>query len=258
MATDKALKVAAKELNEVLGIEPPINVKGSGDDLTKALKVAIKLITDDDEFTEVTQEVVDELKAAKKAAAPAPPAKKGKAAPVVEEDEEEEEEEEDEEEVIAPAKKGKKVPVVEEDDEDEDEEEVPAPKKGKVAPAPVKGKKVAVVEDDDDEDEDDEPVKPAKKAAKEEKVKAPKKTKEETFKGPGIIKTIVDLIEQSGKEGISIDDIHRKLIKMFPDRDPKSMLSTVKVQVPGRINKEKFPLKKLENGNWRKAPVKKA
>lgn len=160
MATEKALRAAAKEMQDVMGLEPPINVKAPIADLTEQLKEAIEQIQEGDEFSKTTQAIIDEFNATdeeeeeevvapkrKKATAPAPKKK----APVVEDDEEEEEEEEEEddepeEEVVVPKKKGAKKPakkVVEENDEeeDEDEEEAPAPKKGKGKLTPFKGTK---------------------------------------------------------------------------------------------------------------------
>lgn len=92
MATEKELKAAAKELNNVLGVDPPISVKGASiDDLKKDLKTAIELIEADDEFSEETQDVIDELIVEEKK-----PTKKGKKAPVIVEEEEEEEDIEEE------------------------------------------------------------------------------------------------------------------------------------------------------------------
>lgn len=159
MATEKALRSAAKEMQDVMGLEPPINVKAPLADLTDQIKEAIEQIQDGDEFSKTTQAIIDEFNAPeeeeeeveapkrKKAPAPAPAPKKK--APVVEEDEDEdddEEEDEPEEEVVVPKKKGAKKPVkkvVEEDeeDEDDDEEETPAPKKGKGKLTPFKGTK---------------------------------------------------------------------------------------------------------------------
>lgn len=267
-ATQKELKKAVVELNEVLGCDPEINPKGTPEQLVKGIKAAIKLITPADEFTSETEKVLAEFQPAGKAKAEAP-AKKGKAAPVVEDDDEDEDEDDDEDEdeddedndepatpvkksKVAPAtvveKKSKKAPVVEEDDEDEDEDDEP------VVPA-KKSKKAPIVDEDEDEDEDEAPVKKSKKG-KETPAKKEKKSKEEIFKGPGIIKTIQTLLEGSGKKGMSIDEIHKALIVAFPDRDAKSMLNTVRVQVPGRISKEKFELEKLSSGNYRKKVAK--
>ena len=57
----------------------------------------------------------------------------------------------------------------------------------------------------------------------------------------------------AGKKGISREEIHEVLVKKFPDKASESMMNTVKVQVPARINKEKFEVEKLENGKYRKA-----
>jgi hypothetical protein len=130
----KKLRTAAKELNEVLGIKPPINVKLGDKELTEKVMEAIKLINPkEDEFTEVTTEVITALN---------PPAgKKGKKAPVEEEEEDddvEDVEEEDEDEDGNDAEEG-----------EEEEEEVPV-KKGK------KGKKVEVEEEEEEEEDDDD------------------------------------------------------------------------------------------------------
>lgn len=99
--------------------------------------------------------------------------------------------EDDDEEEEKPAKKKAKLPV-----DEEDEDEAPPPKKSKKvvveeddeeeeAPPPKKSKK-AVVEDDEDEDELPPPKKRKAVAARDEEeeelpVKAPEKSKKETF-----------------------------------------------------------------------------
>ena len=70
---------------------------------------------------------------------------------------------------------------------------------------------------------------------------------------PGIIATIVSLIEKSGKKGITKDAILAELKEQFPDRDEASMKNTINVQVPARIGKEKFPVSKLEGGLYYKS-----
>ncbi|MFA5652428.1 MAG: hypothetical protein WC933_03620, partial [Candidatus Paceibacterota bacterium] len=85
-------------------------------------------------------------------------------------------------------------------------------------------------------------IAPAKKV---EKPKGPKKEA-----GPGIIKTIISLIEKAGKKGISKETILAELIEAFPDREEKSMKNTINVQVPARISKEKFELGKTEDGKY--------
>ena len=73
------------------------------------------------------------------------------------------------------------------------------------------------------------------------------KTKSE--KGPGVIATIFSLVSQSGKKGISKQEILDKLTEMFPDRASEGMEKTINVQLPGRMSKErKVKIVKLESG----------
>lgn len=197
-ATEKELKKAAKELNE-LGFEPAWNPKGSTEDTVKWLANAVKFLEADDVLTEETQAVVDELKAAKVPAKKEVPAPKGKKVPIVEEEEEEAEEvpepeEEVEEEVVAP-KKGKKAPVVE---DAEEEEEVPAAK-------PAKGKKEV-------------PAPKAKPAKAEKAAKAPKAKKEKTISPTYLVRFAV-----CENPGISIAELFEVLKKAGADMAPISI-----------------------------------
>lgn len=164
MLSEKALRAAAKEVNDVVGVEPPINTKAPVSELIEKLKEAKETVIDpeQDEFTEATQAVLDEL-----------------------------------------------------DAEEEAEEEAP------------------------------------KKKAPKKKGTAPKKAGEPGK--PGIIATIVSLIEESGKKGITKAEILKELVDRFPERSEDSMKNTINVQVPARINKEKFPVKKLEGDRYCKA-----
>jgi hypothetical protein len=45
------------------------------------------------------------------------------------------------------------------------------------------------------------------------------------------------------------------LIKRFPDKEAASMKNTINVQVPYRINKERFQLEILKNGNFAKKEI---
>lgn len=207
------LIAAAKELNELLGVDPEIPTKKSADEdlIIEKLCEAAELIEEGDEVSEETIEVLTEI-----------------GAPGFEAEEQEEEAEEVEEK---PAKKGKKVA------------EKPADKK--------KAKKEEAEEVEEEEDE--KPAKKsAKKEEKKPAAKkeAPAKKKE---KGPGVIQTIADLIEGAGKKGISKDDILKELEETFPDKALDSMKGTINVQVPNRISKERFLVERLENGNYRKA-----
>lgn len=72
-------------------------------------------------------------------------------------------------------------------------------------------------------------------------------------KGKGVIVLIVKTIEDAGKKGVSKDEILEVLVKAFPNRERKSLKSTISVQVPNRITKEKFPVEKTKEGKYRKA-----
>ncbi len=68
--------------------------------------------------------------------------------------------------------------------------------------------------------------------------------------GSGVISTIAELLKSSNK-GISRPQILAKLMEKFPERGEEQMKATVSVQVPSRINKERFELEKLEGGLFR-------
>jgi hypothetical protein len=116
------LLAAAKELNKVLGLEPPIDTKQEVAKIKKLMKEAGELIEPTDTFSVATSKVLDELQGTK-GTTEAPKAK-AKAAP-------------------------KKAEPVEADDDDDDELEVieepadePAPKKApKAKAAPKKAEK---------------------------------------------------------------------------------------------------------------------
>ena len=178
MSTTKELRNAAEELIEVLGLidettEEPIvlkkEVKGKLVELTEGeiveiIKDSAKEITPDDEISDETREVIDEiLNASKKKTSTA----KGKKVPVAVEIEE------DEDDV---------------DDEIEEDEIKPLKKETKKAPV-TKGKKAIVIEEDNEEDDDEDeeiveekPVKEKKSA----KVKAEKIVKEKKITSFGL------------------------------------------------------------------------
>jgi hypothetical protein len=99
--------------------------------------------------------------------------------------------------------------------------------------------------EEEEEEEEEAPSAPKKKGKKPEKAGEPGK--------PGIIATIVKAIEDSGKKGITKTEILEILKEEFPDRNEDSMKNTINVQVPARIQKEKFKLEKLEGERWTKA-----
>lgn len=87
------------------------------------------------------------------------------------------------------------------------------------------------------------PVPAEKEIEKPEKKtgKIPKVAKEnKPPKGVGVIATIAACIENSGKTGVSKEEILEKLVATFPDRDAAGMKKTINIQVSSRISKEKF------------------
>lgn len=76
-----------------------------------------------------------------------------------------------------------------------------------------------------------------------------KKTSEP--KGPGVISTILDLVTNAPKTGVSKDEILAKLVEMFPDRTPEAMKKTINVQLPARMSKERnVKIEKLDTGHF--------
>ena len=95
---------------------------------------------------------------------------------------------------------------------------------------------------------------PAKteKAAKVEKPAAAKKAGPKKAGGegkPGVIATIIDLLK---KGPITKADILAELVKTFPDREEKAMKSTINIQVPGRIIKDKgLDVVEVKDKGWK-------
>jgi len=58
-------------------------------------------------------------------------------------------------------------------------------------------------------------------------------------KSPGVISSIFDLIEKSGKVGVLKTEILASLVTRFPDRTSDGMQKTINVQLPSRMSKEK-------------------
>ena len=200
--TKKDVVSAAKELNKVLGLDPQIDTKQDLETLKDLVLQAADLIEPEDEISEKTTKIIEELREEKAAAEP-------------EEEDEGEPEEEDEEEGAEEEESAEAEE--EESDEESDEEE------------------------ESDEIEEEEPVKKGKRKNESKAIKS--------F-GVGVISTIAEIIKQAGKEGITKQEILNELIKKFPDRNAESMKKTINIQVPNRISKEKFPVKKLENGKY--------
>jgi hypothetical protein len=188
MITTKQLKNAAEELIEVLGLVDDVTKKAiaitkkmGDDEIIALIKEAAEEVTPDDEISEETREIIDELLNATKKKATAPAAKGKKVIvpePEPEDDEDVEEIDEDFEELPTDG------PENGVDDEDEDEAPVVPDKKAKKQPvaekavAPAKPKKAITPVKEEAPAKESKPAKAAKvakeKPAKAAKVKKPR------------------------------------------------------------------------------------
>jgi chromatin remodeling complex protein RSC6 len=169
---------AAKEMNDRLGIDPPIDVTLDRGALKKLVRTAaIELVTLEDKFSEATQAIVSEFRS--EGGAEAAPAKGKKAAAAKKEEEPAEEEEPEESEDDDAEDDGDESDDEDDGEEDAEEEAAAASpkKKGKAKAAKAakgKGKK----EESEDADEGEAPAeKPAKKPRKERAKKEPSEPK---------------------------------------------------------------------------------
>lgn len=217
----KKLIAAAKELNDLLGLNPPIKTTSIKEDKLKELllEAAENLVVEDEE--DVSEATVKALKSI------------GAKIPWLEDEDKDVEEIEDIE--------GMEDEDVDDDqDDDEDDQDEDEVEEIKTEPVPEKSAKK------------EEKPKKADKPTKEEKTDKPKGKKPEKAKGKsgkGIIATIVSLLENATKkQPITKAEIIDVLKKEFPDRDVRGMTRTVHVQVPGRISREKFKLGVTEDG----------
>lgn len=84
----------------------------------------------------------------------------------------------------------------------------------------------------------------AKKKPAEKKVASKKEPK-----GPGVISSIHEILMQ--KKPVSKEQIVAFLKKRFPEKEEKSMLNTIKVQLPGRMSNEKgIKIQVTEDGKY--------
>lgn len=217
----KKLIAAAKELNDLLGLNPPIKTTSIKEDKLKELllEAAENLVVEDEE--DVSEATVKALKSI------------GAKIPWLEDEDKDVEEIEDIE--------GMEDEDVDDDqDDDEDDQDEDEVEEIKTESVPEKSAKK------------EEKPKKADKPTKEEKTDKPKGKKPEKAKGKsgkGIIATIVSLLENATKkQPITKAEIIDVLKKEFPDRDVRGMTRTVHVQVPGRISREKFKLGVTEDG----------
>jgi len=251
-----ALIKAYDELDDLAGIDPPIDKELDDEEFAKELHETVEeLVEPDDKFSKSTQKVFDTLK---------------EYFENQEEEPEPEEEEEEEEEKPKKTTKGKgraKKVEPEPEEEEEEEEDEPEPEEeedellvDKIAGIDDKKELVSLVRENKDlfkgfKTKDFPTVKKLKKGMIDFLEPAPAPAKKEKKasekKGTGVIAYIAKLIESAdSKKGISKEEMLQKLTKEFPNRAPASMKNTLNVQVPNRMSRERFKIKKLENGNF--------
>lgn len=178
----EALEALAREMNEVMGLEPAIKISKKLDDESLIEKIKAEAEgqiyasdfeedSEDDEKVVFTEEAAETLKALGIEVA------EDEVSEDSEEEEQEEpedieDEEEEEEEEPAPKKgaKGKKVDV----EEEEKPKKSAKGKKEEAKPAKGKGKKAEPEEEIEDEEEEEKPAKKPSKGAKEAPKKAAK------------------------------------------------------------------------------------
>lgn len=268
---NELLVKAAKELDKVLYEEPYIDFKQKPEELTKALMEASKELESDDKLSEETIDILAQIWEDKEGKLTVEVCEVFRALGIVPPATEDKDEQTEDAEVVPETNElsdeiydAKRIKDLKDIAKSNDEF------KG------IRGKLNGFKEIDDlrdamleildgvapEETEPEEELKAEKKeepkatmkiVPKDKEKKTEKKAEKKSgTKTPGVIASIVSCIEKSGKKGITKEEILEKLIDLFPDREAKSMINTINVQVPNRINKEKFPVEKLKNGNYRK------
>lgn len=229
---------AAEELNEVLGLEPAIETDGiTKGALEDKIKEASTLLAEEDEISKATQQVLHKLTG--------PAETEQGEAPSEEEEETDDEFVDSLRQSVTNAKNRKELKALA-----KAEPEFASIKKQLPNLKTTKELKAAMLEvlEQAPSPSKPEPAPKAKASAKEKQT--PKPQAKSKGKKPGVIATIVEIIENCGKEGVTKEEIHQVLVKKFPDKQAKSMKNTVNVQVPHRISTERFKLGKTEEGRF--------
>ena len=238
------LVAAAKDLNEVLGLEPPINTNTTKEkELVTALSEVVDLIDETDEIKDSTREVLVQL---------------GFIQPDVEdvEDDEFEEQEEGIEDItptpptleelmdlIADCNSTKELKELMKSESELFDGFTPSAKVKNVID--LRTAMLDFLEKEEVEELKEEEV--VKVASKKSQPKKGVKEKPSEGKIPikdgnkklGVIATIANCIKSS-KDGITKDEIFEILKTTFPERNTTSMRNTINIQVPNRLSKEKF------------------
>jgi len=226
MITIKSLQVAAKELNKMLGLEPAINVKGSETELKSQLSEAFEMLEPDEigALSPISKALYDQMQNS---------------------DDSDDDNSDDANSDDDNSDDFSKMSLQELKDSIKTDERLAGLRKGLGLQKDV-AKLLLRVKDaisGTDSQNDQKEQKTGKKVDGE---------KGDIFKGPGIIKTIIELVENAPKQGISRDQVWEALKVKFPERDADKMKKTVVIQLPSRIQKEKFPITEVTKGFYRK------
>lgn len=285
------LAETAVELNEVLGLEPPIETNEVSEiELEEKLQEASALITPEDDFTAQTEGILAEFKHSREE-----PADTEQPEAEAEEDEQVYSYEEIREHVdslkkrkdlrvfaeefpevfepiieqLADIKSGAKLKeamlermdaLLEGEEEVEETEQAPSSDdmSAKEAISHIEETPLEELEGFMHPEEKRGSVRKAWEAkqelaeAEEEVEEKLEKKPKKKKKGRGVIATIASTIEDAGKEGVSKEEILEVLTEQFPNRDADSMSNTINVQVPTRISKERFNVERNDDGKYYK------
>lgn len=258
--TRKELVAAAKELNDVLGLSPKIKIVGiKQEDLETKLIEASELLTEDDDLSDKTQKVLNELKS------------KNVDEDDIEDDDDVEDVEDDDvedDDVEDDEDNDEDDDVEDDEDDDVDEdlvEKIKSTKNVKSLKKIVKNEEVfakskiqkrapGIFDVDELRNGMLEAIGALQDVIEEKTAGKSKNSNSKKGKSsgkPGVIATIVSLVEKSGKKGISKEEVLEVLKEQFPEREEKSMKNTINVQIPNRISKERFELVE-KNGRYSK------
>ena len=192
--TKKEVISVAKELNKVLGLDPQIDTKQGLEELKGLVLQAADLIEPEDEISEKTIKIIEELREEKATAEP--------------EEEDEGEPEEDTDDDDGSEDDGSEEEVEAEDSEDDEE-----------------------VEDNEDDEEAEEVEKPAKKDKKTKKDVGKKENKiPKKEKNKGSL-TKKEVILQSLKKGMTIEQMAQRIVDDGIDDDYRKNCRVVKAHL---------------------------
>jgi len=258
--TKKALIRAAEELNEVLGLEPEIDVSADEKTIKAMIAEAAGLIEEGDNISDETIDVIEAVLAEREAEKNL---NKSRIDEPVDEDMGDDEDEtlpkkSKEKKPKSDEKTGKKsggsgkdkataTEVPETSPVEPETEAGPETKKGKTKTKSEKKKSQVTAKE----------TEPAPASETDDKEKSKPKRK----RGPasGIIAAIAEIIEAAGPNGVTKEEIFDQLRERYPDRSIYALVNTINTIVPARMHRfasfrvERIKVEKLPGWRYRKA-----